>query len=115
MSYGDEPERDWDAERDAAVAVKRSRRDQELAARDRPPVETALDRADEAAARIAELTEEVFRRFAPVLGPDRPEPAMGEVRQSGDTSALAERLADLGTRLGGSADALARLLRRCEL
>lgn len=113
MSYdrdeGVSPE--WESEELAsAVAMKRARVDQ-----DRPPIEAALDAADTAAASIAELIEEVFRRVGPVLGPDRPEPAMGEVRQSGDTSVLAERLTDLGARLGGSADALRRLLRRVEL
>jgi hypothetical protein len=113
MSYGEEPSRDWDAERDAAVAIKRSRRDQDPDGRG--PVERALDGADEVAARIGELVEETFRRLGPILGPERPEPAMEEVRADGDVSPLADRLDGLTRRLGGSAEALARLLRRVEL
>ncbi len=119
MSYGDEgttyaeggpidpPMR---AERELARAAKEARR-----GADRGPIESALDRCDEAAASLAEVAENLHHRLSPILGPERPEPALGEVRAEGDSSPLVDRLDRLHGRLEDARSVLLRATRRIEL
>jgi len=116
MSYGDSeastydgPMRDPD-EREARAA-KMARRDSSGGG----PVEAALDRCDEAATSLAEVAENLHHRLGPILGPDRPEPSLGEVRAEGDSSPLAERLDRLAGRLDDARSVLLRTTRRIEL
>jgi hypothetical protein len=94
-----------------AAAMKRSSREPDGL----PPVERALSRCDEQATRLLELTESLHHRLGAVLGPDRPEPAMGEVRSGDDYSPLAGRLEALADRLQDAAAQLGRTTRRIEL
>lgn len=85
------------------------------AAKGEPPIERELDRADKAARLLDDALTRLNGRLTPVLGPERPEPALGEVRQSDDASQLTNRLAELADRLehlGALAD---RTYRRIEL
>lgn len=82
---------------------------------DRAPVERELDRFREGLSDLDELIGELARRLAVVLGPERPEPALGEVRQSEDLSPLANRLQEDADRLGLECRALRSILRRIEL
>jgi hypothetical protein len=97
--------------------VEREMRAAKLARRGEgmPPVERALSRCDEQAGRVLELAENLHNRLGPVLGPDRPEPAMGEVRQEEDYSPLAGRLESLADRLEVAVSQLLRTTRRIEL
>jgi hypothetical protein len=97
-------------ERELARAAKMARRED-----NRAPVDRALERCDEAATRVLELAENLHQRLGPVLGPERPEPAMGEVRSGDDYSPLAGRLESLADRLTDAAGQLLRTTRRIEL
>lgn len=98
-------------ERELARAAKQARRDSS----DRGPIETALDRCDEAAASLAEVAENLLHRLSPILGPERPEPALGEVRAEGDSSPVASRLDSLRDRMDDARAVLLRVTRRIEL
>lgn len=119
MSYGegDAAREDYSTEaamptdRELARAAKMARRDSS----DRGPIEAALDRCDEAATSLAEVSENLHHRLAPILGPERPEPALGEVRAEGDSSPLVERLGRLADRLDDARSVLLRATRRIEL
>lgn len=124
MSYGDSeastydgpsegPMRDPDDRELARAAnAKLSRRESPGG---RAPIEAALDRCDEVASRVMEHAESLHHRLSPILGPDRPEPALGEVRSSEDSSALANRLDQLAERLDEAVRSLVRTSRRIEL
>lgn len=107
---GPDPAR-YETEERLARAAKLARRDSS----DRGPIEAALDRCDEAAASLAEVSENLAHRLAPILGPDRPEPALGEVRSEGDSSPLVERLERLASRLDDARGVLLRATCRIEL
>jgi hypothetical protein len=118
MSYGPgEPIEDYSTEaapppeRELARAAKLARGDQS----DRGPIEVALDRCDEAATSLAEVAENLHHRLAPILGPARPEPALGEVRPEGDSSPLVDRLDRLAGRIDDARSVLLHTTRRIEL
>ncbi len=113
MSYGDSeastyegPMRDGD-EREMKAAKLRDR--------DRAPVERELDRTAEAISTLDEAIGELHRRLEPILGPERPEPALGEVRQHEDLSPVANRLMEDGDRILNLNRAIRSILRRIEL
>jgi hypothetical protein len=81
----------------------------------RPPVERALERCDEMATRVLEHAENLSHRLAAVLGPERPEPAMGTVRAEEDYAPLTGRLEGLADRLEEAAALIGRTTRRIEL
>lgn len=114
MSGYESPMRDPDegdglTAREAAAKLARVRDGQ-------PPVERALGRCQDAATRLAELTESLHNRLGPVLGPERPEPAMGEVRAPDeDYSPLAGRLEGLADDLEHVVSQVLRTTRRIEL
>jgi hypothetical protein len=117
VSYGDEPARDPEeydgpamSERERELRIKKARRDEGT-----PPVERAFGRCQDAATRLSELAENLHARLGPVLGPDRPEPAMGEVRQEEDYSPLTGRLEGLADGLEAVVAQLLRTTRRIEL
>lgn len=117
MSYGDGPaeapmtELSESTERELARAAKMARRDSS----DRGPIEQALDRCDEAASSVLEVAENLHHRLGPILGPERPEPALGEVRAEGDSSPLVNRLSMLADRMDDARSVLLRTTRRIEL
>lgn len=120
MNYRDSEASSYDGPSDSPMRVP----DKEELARaakmrhqssDRGPIEAVLDRCDEATTSLAELAENLHHRLAPILGPDRPDPALGEVRAEGDSSPLAERLGRLADRLDDARSVLLRATRRIEL
>lgn len=98
-------------ERELARAAKQARRDQS----DRGPIESALDRCDEAASSLSEIAENLRHRLGPILGPERPEPALGEVRSAEDSSPLVDRLDRLASRMDDARHVLLNATRRIEL
>lgn len=114
MSGYENPMRDPD-EGDGPIGRERELRAAKRAADGQPPVERALGRCQDAATRLSELTENLHNRLGPVLGPERPEPAMGEVRSGDDFSPLAGRLEALADHLEGVVSQVLRTTRRIEL
>lgn len=116
MSYGESDAAWEDYSTEAAAPSEREMRRAKLRAEDgRAPVERALERCNEQAARVLEMAENLHHRLGPILGPDRPEPAMGEVRNGDDYSPLASQLEVLVDRLADAVATLGRTTRRVEL
>lgn len=117
MSYSEES-RAMDAELTGGPDRLHDREAKSLRSRQvdgRPPVERALERCDEAVTRALELAEGLHSRLGPVLGPERPEAELGEVRGDSDLSPLAGRLEALADHISAVAAQLSRTTRRIEL
>lgn len=97
---------------DARASLEREAR---RAKDSRAPVERELDRIQEAVSETDTIIGELGRRLSAVLGPERPEPALGEVRQTEDLSPLTGRMMEEADRLVTLNGALRSLLRRIEL
>lgn len=98
---------------DAAVQVAENR--PRRTDRDQPPVASALDRLTKLTSALEVAAAELGERISPVLGPSRPEPAMGEVRADSDSSELAARLHSLADAAENTLHRLGSYSRRVEL
>jgi hypothetical protein len=104
--------RGYDEDGPALSDRERMRRD-----RDRGHgIERGFDALEKAAQHLGEQVDRAREHLGPILTPERPSPALGEVRtEPDDASPAADRLASLAYRVGSQADALRRVLDRIDL
>lgn len=80
-----------------------------------PPIERELERARAAAAKMDDALGGLTRHLSSVLGPERPEPVPGEIRQTEDAAPLTNALGEHADHLENLTRALTSLSRRVEL